>query len=346
MNSTRPAISVIVPIYNVEKYLSKCIDTILKQPFKNYELILVNDGSPDNCSAICKGYSIKDNRIRVINKENGGLSSARNAGIDIATGKYIVFVDPDDQICDEYLNNLYSIAESNNCDAVISGYTTIPNNKRIVPGYKLDTVLNGRDFVLSSKHVHSNNDLCFVWRYIYKLNIILEKKLRFNEKVFYGEDVIFNLEFLLNSRRVYAISEGYYYYTVNNPESLMRMKYKPKLEKSLEIQYKVRKNLSEKFYLNNNSDYKKDMADYYINHIFSMMVKNLKSKKETNSQIIKSDFKKIINYKMFRESIREIGLFYKCGTIKEYIYYLALKYKIYPILIEHIGRKSVGDLID
>ena len=97
MNNT-PLISVIVPVYNVEKYLRKCVDSIVNQTYKNLEIILVDDGSPDNCGKICDEFAEMDNRVMVIHKENGGLSSARNAGLDIATGEYITFVDSDDYI--------------------------------------------------------------------------------------------------------------------------------------------------------------------------------------------------------------------------------------------------------
>ncbi|OUQ56652.1 hypothetical protein B5E58_10530, partial [Tyzzerella sp. An114] len=91
-------ISVIVPIYNVEKYLNRCVDSIINQTYKNLEIILVDDGSPDNCGKICDEYAKKDNRIKVVHKENGGVSSARNVGLNIATGDYIGFVDGDDWI--------------------------------------------------------------------------------------------------------------------------------------------------------------------------------------------------------------------------------------------------------
>ena len=102
-----PLISVIVPIYNVEKYLKKCVDSIIAQTYSNLEIILVDDGSPDSCGAICDEYAEKDSRIKVVHKENGGLSSARNAGLDIATGEYIGFVDSDDYIASNMYENLF-----------------------------------------------------------------------------------------------------------------------------------------------------------------------------------------------------------------------------------------------
>ena len=113
------AISIIVPIYKVEKTLRKALDSILAQTFTNYELILVNDGSPDNCPAICEEYATKDSRIKIINKENGGISSARNAGLAIAEGEYTIFIDPDDYVDREGLDLLYNTAIKEHADITI-----------------------------------------------------------------------------------------------------------------------------------------------------------------------------------------------------------------------------------
>lgn len=122
-------ISVIVPVYNVEKYLSKCIDSILAQTYKNLEIILVDDGSPDNCPKICDEYAKKDNRIKVIHKENGGLSAARNVALDIAKGEYIGFVDSDDFIAEDMYEVLYNLAEKYNAEiSSVSFYKVIENN--------------------------------------------------------------------------------------------------------------------------------------------------------------------------------------------------------------------------
>lgn len=117
-------ISVIVPVYNVEPYLRQCIDSILAQTYRDFELILVDDGSPDNCGAICDEYARRDSRIRVIHQENGGLSAARNAGIDIATGEYISFVDSDDVILDTYLEMLLNVALTQQADISVCGMMT------------------------------------------------------------------------------------------------------------------------------------------------------------------------------------------------------------------------------
>ncbi len=116
-----PAISVVVPVYKVEKYLDRCVRSILTQTFTNFELILVDDGSPDNCGAMCNAYAKQDSRVQVIHKENGGLSDARNVGKIAAIGEYILFVDSDDLIKETALEILYQLAKQNNADVVIGG---------------------------------------------------------------------------------------------------------------------------------------------------------------------------------------------------------------------------------
>ena len=117
-----PKVSVIIPVYNVEKYLPQCIDSILAQTFTDFELILVNDGSKDCSGNICDEYAQKDSRIVVIHKENGGASSARNRGLDIAKGEWISFIDSDDYVTPNYLSNLISEAQANCASLVIQGH--------------------------------------------------------------------------------------------------------------------------------------------------------------------------------------------------------------------------------
>ena len=112
----RPEISIIVPVYQVEKYLNECIDSILAQTFTDFELILVDDGSPDNCPALCDAAAKKDSRVRVIHKQNGGVSTARNAGLDAAQGNWIAFVDSDDTATPEYLEKMHKAALETGAD--------------------------------------------------------------------------------------------------------------------------------------------------------------------------------------------------------------------------------------
>lgn len=122
VDKTLPLISVIVPIYKVEEYLNKCVDSIIYQTYQNLEIILVDDGSPDKCGSICDEYALKDKRIIVIHKENGGLSDARNVALDICKGKYVTFIDSDDYISSEYVEYLYDLLKDNNADLSICDF--------------------------------------------------------------------------------------------------------------------------------------------------------------------------------------------------------------------------------
>lgn len=125
-------ITVIVPIYNVEKYVRKCIDSIINQSYKNLEIILVDDGSPDKCGIICDKYAEKDSRIRVIHKKNGGLSDARNVALDVMKGNYVTFIDSDDYIDIEYISYLYDLINHYNADISICGYKYITEEGKVL----------------------------------------------------------------------------------------------------------------------------------------------------------------------------------------------------------------------
>lgn len=130
MNDELPLISVVLPIYNVEKYLCRCVDSVIAQTYKNIEIILVDDGSPDRCPEICDEYAKKDERVRVIHRQNGGVSAARNTGVEAASGKYISFVDPDDYVTDDFLSFMYEIAVKYSADIVSCGAVDVyPSGK-------------------------------------------------------------------------------------------------------------------------------------------------------------------------------------------------------------------------
>lgn len=322
-------VSVVVPIYNVEQWLPMCIESILAQSFGDFELILVNDGSLDKSGELAENYAQSDERIKVIHKPNGGLSSARNAGIERAGGKYIAFVDSDDTISNDFLEVLYRTAEESSCDAVVCGYQTVPSNIRVAPTFVHNQTMTGKELILSAPQVHSSNDLCFSPRYFFNLGTMRKHNMHFNEQVLVAEDTIFNLEFLLRSERARCIPDCLYYYRINNPHSIMSTPYKPHLEKSLNRQYSIRKELSVQFGLMKHDHYKKDMADYYVKSIYRLLKNNLKNSPETDK---KAGLSRILAYEMFRDSTRAIGFSYHCDNYREYIYYLAIKFKLFILL--------------
>jgi glycosyltransferase involved in cell wall biosynthesis len=219
-----PVISVIMPIYNGAQYMKKSIDIILKQTFKDFELILVNDGSNDNSKEICSEYAEQDRRIRVINKENGGAWSARNKGIDVVEGKYIMFLDCDDWYEDTLLEEMYKSIEDNKADLVICGQIdvivnekndVIKYNKVLPEGqcYKSNDEILKNYIYLREKYIAD-----VLWNKIYKAHIIKEFNLRF-QNFKRGEDAIFNANYYEKINKCITLNKALYYYRIeiSNP---------------------------------------------------------------------------------------------------------------------------------
>ena len=200
-------VSIIVPIYNVEHYLSKCIDSLLAQSFRDFQLILVNDGSSDSSGSICDDYKLKDHRVNVIHQQNTGVSAARNAGLQIASGTYISFVDGDDTIENDFLEKLMEIAKKNNSDSVYSNFSASQqfwdlgkNLNQLEIREKLLPIFFTKDFF---------NSVCTK---IFRNKTIKENRIQFPVGVKHGEDAQFNIEFLMNADKIsFANYNGYHY---------------------------------------------------------------------------------------------------------------------------------------
>ena len=190
MNS-QPKISVIVPVYKTEGLLDRCVESIVGQTYKNLEIILVDDGSPDNCPAMCDEWAEKDSRIRVIHKENGGVSSARNAALDIATGDYIGFVDSDDWIEPEmYSSLIQKISESGKNIALCSYYAVEISGERYECRCVVDKeVLDKDDYF---RFIVLGGEGGYIWNRLYDADIL--KEVRFDEDIWYSEDLLFNFK--------------------------------------------------------------------------------------------------------------------------------------------------------
>lgn len=193
-------ISIIVPIYKVESYIDKCIKSVLNQSFANFELILVDDGSPDACGEICDEYAKTDSRIKVVHKENGGLSSARNAGLDIAKGKYIFFLDGDDAFTENALQILHDAICNSEADVVFAGYNAVDENEIL-----LHTSLPDDEIIADERKytiVYEQTQLVMAATKLYKKEVF--DKLRFREgKV--NEDVFLYHEMANNAKSIYCI---------------------------------------------------------------------------------------------------------------------------------------------
>lgn len=194
-----PIISVIVPIYKVEQYLSRCVSSILSQTFADFELLLIDDGSPDRCGEICDEWASKDYRVRVFHQENSGVSVARNRGLDHATGKYVVFVDPDDWILPDYCLGLYNLqAAYSGRGLVIQGMLCRRTDGTSLPSLSLpDRYL---PFSSIGKSFAENNicEMGYAVSKIYARSIIEKFSIRFDENIHCLEDLLFMYQYLLH----------------------------------------------------------------------------------------------------------------------------------------------------
>lgn len=221
MNIKKPILSVIVPIYNRQKYLEDCIESILNQTFRDFELILVNDGSTDDSGMICEKYALTDSRIKIIHKKNGGVASARNAGLDVAKGEYLSFIDSDDKISlDLYEKNISILLNDKSIDFVKFPLYYMVGDKII------------KDIQYNSSHINNVKEALlfwtskgsgvrgYVWENIYKASIFRE--LRFREGMIY-EDCYIQGFILEQIKHIYLSNYGKYYY-IQHPDSLIRSK--------------------------------------------------------------------------------------------------------------------------
>lgn len=230
-------ITVIVPIYKVEPYLRRCVESIQRQSYHKLEIILVDDGSPDGCARICEELKKSDERIKVIHKVNEGLGYARNAGLEMATGSYVAFIDSDDWISDTHIETLYHAATEYGAQMVMGSHTKVHTNGRIVNvkgfGQKLYTgeaIIHEILLPLIGPDEHHGDDVQIegsACMNLYRMDLIRELNLRFiNEKKIASEDIFFNVQYLYHAQRVLTVDEkGYFYF--ENVNSLSR-KYEPR----------------------------------------------------------------------------------------------------------------------
>lgn len=228
-------ITVIIPMYNVEKYIKRCINSIINQKYNNIEIILIDDGSTDNSYNIAHNYEINDPRIKIIKKENEGVSSSRNIGIQIATGDYITFIDADDYIKKNTFYKINNIIKKQKCDIIKYGY--IKKYKFLKKKYKFSIEKN--KCIHKQKYcekvypyIFKTYDLSNIWNAVFKKDIISNIKFDINLK--YGEDFKFMVQALLNSKSIYFETKCLYYYVYNNNSTINRNNKKDKIRQLID----------------------------------------------------------------------------------------------------------------
>lgn len=212
-------ISVIVPIYQIERYIGICIESLINQTYKNIEIILVDDGSPDRCPEICDLYANKDKRIKVIHKLNGGLVSARKAGLEVSTGKYIGYVDGDDWVGPGFYESLYSAIVTSDCDVVCAGQSRDLFNQSVhfVNSYPLgiytgDNLKTLRDNMLSYGEFYRPGITTYVWNKLFKREVLYEHQMNVDNRISIGEDAAVTYPVFMDCNSVYVSDCVAYHY--------------------------------------------------------------------------------------------------------------------------------------
>lgn len=220
-----PIISIIVPVYKVEKYLRQCLDSILVQTFEDWECILVDDGSPDNSGCICDEYAKNDSRFRVIHKENGGVSSARNVGLDNARGEWVYFSDADDELLVDSIETLVSGIRISGIDIVQAGFIKVKDT--IVIESQLLSRTCVLDNVQAIKQTYKSDYYSYqgyLWTKLFKKDKINMYNIRFDEDVYYDEDSLFIVEFLVRTKsKMFFTTKPVYKYIIRDSSAMSNL---------------------------------------------------------------------------------------------------------------------------
>ena len=331
---TNIKVSVIIPVYNVEKYIKRCIDSVLGQTLKTIEIILVDDGSPDNCGKICDDYAIMDSRISVIHQKNQGLGLARNSGMNIARGEFIAFVDSDDYIEKDMLEIMYNKAKMEMAD------TCLCNIKNVSGTFKGKDVIE--DILIKSigaKYDGSDYIGMAVWRGIYSRELIVKNQIQFvSEREYISEDIVFDLMYYKHSKCITIVNKMLYNYTINM-ESLSRGYKANRFEMCTKL-YEKEKELLRQQKIYELGIERLNMT--YFWNINSCFIQEINYEKENGKKISKENIKKIIKnfhiidemcikkmrfkdkillYIMKKNNVLSIKLYFKLKiNIKKFIY--------------------------
>ena len=305
-------VSIVVPIYNVEKYLEQCVDSIINQTLKDIEIILVDDGSPDNCPQICDDYAKKDSRIKVVHKKNGGLSSARNAGIEVAIGDYIGFIDSDDYIELDMYEKMYNIAIKNDVDFVISDYYRVSDEGKVratldmdegiyeknkIKKYIFPTLIMGDDI--------NYGNLLAVWHCLYKRELLERNSLMFDEEVKYSEDNLFSSIIGYNANSFYYMKGSYLYNYRYNPNSISKT-YKPD---AWSVYLKMNNKLKYLFFNVGDYDFRNQLYSHIIYYAFNCI--NHVGNSDKSFSYKYKEIKRILNTKELKNGFKN----FKPGNI-------------------------------
>lgn len=330
-------VSVIVPVFNVEKYLSRCLDSIINQTLKDIEIICVNDGSTDSSLNILENYKNKDNRIIIVNQKNLRLAAARNNGMKIAKGEYISFIDSDDYIQNNFLENMYNTAKNNDADVVCSRVKAFINDKYQDEHYvNFWSFYNKYDNILTkSEDKYGIIYSCAVWNKIYRRDFLKYHNIWFYEDL-YIEDVPFTHITAILSNKIVLVNNTHYYYNIgNNSSNMMNAKKSKKVLDTINMTKKSREFLEKKL-LNNNDTIK------YYQILDSFEIYNLFGWFNGINTKYKNEY-----YKLMRKVFLNLNIENNNFILDEYIniYSKVIKYKNYTNFLYEKNINRIFDIV-
>lgn len=327
-------ISIIVPVYNVEKFLQRSLQSIIKQSFREIQIILVNDGSSDGSLKICEEYKEIDDRILLIDSPNLGVSNARNLGISASVGKYIGFVDPDDYIEPDMFENLYNLMEKNNTDVGICGYSIIKeninqtNDLSYLNADKLDNTLIDNKLIqkiIGPNKVYEYNDMIMasVWRLIINREFLVKKGIFFEKNLYMMEDLVFTTHLLLEANSVLIEKNNYYNYCIHNTS--VTQKFNANLKENQMFAIRNLYILLKKY--DKYEKFSERLNNRYINTLVSIIVNESSSYNNNNNL-----YKKIMNIKDICKDSRLVKILDNINVkdlkLSQRVLHYSLKYKL------------------
>ncbi len=342
---SQPKVSIIVPVYNVEKYLERCVDSLKNQTLNDIEIILVDDSSTDSSLKICENLAKEDSRIKVISKENEGAGIARNAALKIAKGKYIGFVDSDDFVSEDMYKTLYQKAEEYNSDLVMSGVIFVDGNM-----FSQDGDCTEKNYFETDTHFESSKELkelrmgiigalphdaedskysMSIWKNLFRHEIIKENNLKFeSEREMLSEDALFMVDFISHIKKATGINGAFYNY-FRNPQSISKSYKKDRFEKSLVFVKEVEKRFS--------IDIEKEAYQIYIYRFWQAMCRVICSQEimyskenNVNFSLLKQRLKMVCSHSLTKEALKS----YPIATLplKQRLFAYCIRYKLYFLL--------------
>lgn len=316
-------VSVVIPVFQTKKFLSKCINSVLNQTYKNMEIILINDGSTDGSKEICNEFSENYHNVKVIHQRNQGVSRARNIGLEHTTGDFIMFLDSDDYIHPTMVETMMSPMDEYNIDITFCNFTReFDSHLAEVKSNLREGCYTLEEFVGVFFELLSNDIINNIGTKIYRKKVLTKGKIKFRENYSIREDIMFCLEAIINSKKLYFLNNNFYIYTQLRANDSLMSSYK---DNFFEANEEFMVMLREFLFLNNSSEKtKQDFYNYYFNSLIGILINEATYHKERINDVLD----KITKSNNFIESKKYISK----SSFKKRILYILIRFDLHKLL--------------